>query len=80
MAVRIGTRIRRSLRAWLRWLFLSPVQYLPPPFGDPVPAHLKVFWVQAERARNAVAWVVRARPRWRPHTKATWRNIPFRRL
>jgi len=80
MSTRISTRIRRSLRAWVRWLFVSPVQYLPPPFGDPVPAHLKVFWVQAERARNAIGWVVRHRPVWRPRTKAASGNIPLKRL
>lgn len=80
MSARMTTRMRQSLRAWVRWLFAGPVQYLPPPFGDPVPAHLKVFWVQAERARNAIQWVVQQRPVFRSRTKVAPGNVPVKRL
>jgi hypothetical protein len=31
------------VRRFLRWLFGAPFQELPPEFGDPVPAELRVF-------------------------------------
>ena len=36
------------IKRFVRWLFGSPFQELPPEFGDPVPADLRLFEAQAE--------------------------------
>ncbi|GAB4542184.1 MAG: hypothetical protein Kow0063_33820 [Anaerolineae bacterium] len=40
------------LERFLRWLFGAPFQELPPEFGDPVPAELRVYEYQAEEAQH----------------------------
>jgi len=41
------------VRRFLRWLFGSPVEELPPEFGDPRPPELRVFEKELE-AREAL--------------------------
>lgn len=36
------SRLTRAIRRFLRWLFGSPVEELPPEFGDPRPPDLRV--------------------------------------
>jgi hypothetical protein len=47
---------RHSKTGWvqrfLRWLFGSPFQALPPEFGDPVPPDLKAFEAESEEIEH----------------------------
>jgi len=40
------------IQRFLRWLFGSPFEELPPAFGDPVPPELRVFEAEAEEAQR----------------------------
>lgn len=42
------SRPASAIRRFLRWLFGSPVEELPPEFGDPRPPELRVFEKELE--------------------------------
>lgn len=42
------SRLRGALQRFVRWLFGSPVEDLPPEFGDPRPPELRVFEKELE--------------------------------
>lgn len=42
------SRLGDAARRFLRWLFGSPVEELPPEFGDPRPPELRVFEKELE--------------------------------
>lgn len=40
------------IRRFVRWLFGSPFEELPPEFGDPVPPELRVFEAEVEEIQH----------------------------
>jgi hypothetical protein len=42
------------VKRFLRWLFGSPFEELPPEFGDTVPPELRAFEAEAEEAQHYV--------------------------
>lgn len=45
-------KLPARIQHFLRWLFGAPFEKLPPEFGDPVPAELRVFQAKTEKVEH----------------------------